>query len=326
MSSGRIDSVLVLHDSPDEIRPRLERDCPGTRLHLAKSGEEALSALTLHNPDAVFSVQHRTFSGAYLRSIMSYRSVRWFHAGGSGVDYLLPWPRTDLRVSSGAGVLAAYLAETVIAGILALNSNVLIYREQMRNREWRRHPFRSLSGQTILVVGLGAIGGAVARLAKGFGMHVIAVKNDVSTADPAADEVFPPEALSELVPRADVISLHIRLTPQTRHTFDRTLLARMNPSAVLINTSRGAIVDEEALADALECGAIAGAYLDVFEREPLDASSRLWNIPTVLVTPHVSDYVADWALRYTDRFTENLARWNEGRPLLNEIALPIQTS
>ena len=321
MGSDRIESVLVLHDAPNDVKLQLERNCPGTRLHYAVSEQEALAALTLHNPDAVFSVQHRSFSGALLRSAMSYRSVRWFHAGGSGVDYLLPWPRTDLRVSSGAGVLSAYLAETVMAGMLALNSNVLTYKDQMRNREWLRHPFRSLSGQTILVVGLGAIGGAVARLAKGFGMRVIAVRNNVSAADDAADEIHPPEALPDLVPRADVISLHIRLTQQTRHTFDRALLARMKPSAVLINTSRGAIVDEEALADALECGAIAGACLDVFEREPLDASSRLWDFPTVLVTPHSADYVADWAVRYADRFTENLARWNEGRPLVSEIAL-----
>src|SRR5262249_34761062 len=231
-----------------------------------------------------------------------------------------PWPRRDLTVTNCAGVLAPFLAETVIAGIMAVNANLLRYAAQQRQALWRPIAFQPLAGRTLLVVGLGAIGGHVARPAQALGMTVLAIRRQETT-HPAVDELHPPAALLDLVARADVISLHVRLDSETRGMIGRPVFERCKAGAILVNTARGPVVDEAALVSALQEGRIGGAYLDVFESEPLSAASPLWALPNVLITPHASDNVADWPLRLASFFADNLESWNSGRPLFNEIAI-----
>ena len=180
--------------------------------------------------------------------------------------------------------------------------------------------FPPIAGRTLLVVGLGAVGACVAHNAKALGMRVLGVRGTPAP-HPAADEVHGPDALMALLPAADFVSLHVRLNEATRGLLSREALGAMKPGAYLINTARGGVVDEAALIDALRTGHLGGAYLDVFETEPLPDESPLWTMPNVLVTPHASDNVLGWPRRFAELFADNLDRWRAGRPLLNRVSL-----
>ena len=139
------------------------------------------------------------------------------------------------------------------------------------------------------------------------------------TPHPAVDALYPPEALHEVLAEADVVTLHLRLDAKTQHIIDRDALAAMKPHTLLINTARGPVVDEAAVITALEDGHLGGAYLDVFETEPLPADSPLWGLKNVILTPHVADSVPDWPARFAAFFADNLERWLAGEPLENLV-------
>jgi D-2-hydroxyacid dehydrogenase (NADP+) len=182
------------------------------------------------------------------------------------------------------------------------------------------HPFRTRSEQTLLVVGLGQIGSHVAANAKALGMRVLAIRR-TQTPHPAVDGLYPPEALHEVLGQVDIVSLHLRLSEETRHLIDAPALAAMKPGALLVNTARGPIVDEAALIEALESGHLGGAYLDVFETEPLPPESPLWRLDNVIVTPHAAENIDDWPRRFAAFFADNLDRWRAGEPLKNLVKI-----
>lgn len=311
-------SVLVLHATPEDFRDRLDSRFAAVEFDYATAPEEVGPGLDRAKPDAVLSLAQVAFRGDAHRPALLHPTVAWFHVGGSGYDHILPFDQARAVVTNSAGVLAPFLAETVIGAMLALNGKFLNYIDQARRKEWRAHPFRPLRDQTLLIVGLGAIGGCVAANAKALGMRVLATRRRQEP-HPAVDALHPPEALGEILGEADFVSLHLRSDASTRRTIDAPMLAAMKPGAILINTSRGPIVDEAALVETLKSGRLGGAYLDVFETEPLPPESPLWSMPNVLLTPHSSDSVADWAARFANHFGDNLERWNSGGPLLNVV-------
>ncbi len=312
------DTVLIATDFADEIvktlQPRFERQ----RFELARRPEDVAPALDRYRPSVVFSIKHSGFAASALRGVVGHPSVRWAHVGGSGYEHLGPWNPKEVVVTNSAGVLAPFLAHTTIGALIALNGNFTAYATQQRERRWAPVPFRALSGQTLLVVGLGRIGTLVAGHARSLGMHVTAVRGNPGPSD-AAHEVHGPGALDELLERADVVSLHVRASAETRHLMSAERFARMKPEALFINTSRGSVVDEGALARALGEGWIRGAYLDVFEIEPLPPESGLWSLPNLMITPHASDNVDDWPLRLAASFAANLERWQAGERLENVV-------
>ncbi|HVI88773.1 MAG TPA: D-2-hydroxyacid dehydrogenase [Dongiaceae bacterium] len=320
MTDRQVNSVLVIHDQPDDFRDMLAGRFPDIAFTYVSDLDQLPARLAAVNPQVVFSVTQPHFAGRPQRVAAAHPSVEWLHIGGSGYEQFLPWPRQDLHVSHSAGVLAQYLAETVIGGILALNGRFLTYLDQQRQGLWRQHTFRSLSEQTLLIVGLGAIGGHLATFAKALGMRVLATRRRPEP-HAAVDRVYAPESLPDLLPQADVVSLHVRLADDTRHLINRKTLALFKPGALLVNTSRGGVVDEPALIGALQAGHLGGAYLDVFATEPLPPESPLWTIPNVLITPHVSDSVSNWQILFADFFAENLERWRNGAELRNDLRL-----
>jgi phosphoglycerate dehydrogenase-like enzyme len=172
----------------------------------------------------------------------------------------------------------------------------------------------------LLIVGLGAIGSRLAKLAKAFDMQVIGTKRDLSTVDANVDEAYTPDRLLELLPRADYVALTCPLTPATTNLIDAVALAAMKPGAYLINMARGRVVDEPALIAALERGQIAGAGLDCTWEEPLPAASPLWPMPNVLITPHTAGETRRYEENVIDILLENLARlWRGERGLFNQI-------
>jgi len=311
--------ILVAHLKPDEIRPIIERRFPDAPVCYLDDPDRLERTLAEHDPQVAFTIKQETFSGDLHKTVLNHPSVQWFHVGGSGYEHIQPWDRPGLVVTNSAGVLASYLAETVLGGMLALNGHFLTYLQQQRDHEWRSIPFRPLSGQTLLVVGLGQIGGVVAEHARQLGMHVIATRRS-DTPHPSVHGLYPPKALPELLPLADFVSLHVRLNPETHHLMDARALSLMPRGSRLINTSRGPVVDESALAAALESGHLAGAYLDVFATEPLPPQSRLWSTPNLLITPHTADNIAGWPGKFTELFLDNLDRWLDEQPLVNVVS------
>ena len=311
--------VLIAHNAPDDFRDLLAARFPGVRFVYAATAPEVVGGLREHDPEVVFSIKHPGFPGPAHAPIPAHPSVRWIQVGGSGFDHLAPWDTARVLVTNGAGVLAPYLAETVTGAMLALGCGFPNYAEQQRERRWRPVPFIPLRGRTLLVVGFGRVGGCVARNARALGMRVLGVRGRPAP-HPEADEMHGPDALEALLPRADFVSLHVRLNPATRGLFSREAIAAMKPGACLVNTSRGAVVDETALVDALRSGHVGGACLDVFETEPLPVESPLWSMRNVLITPHASDNVVGWPRRFAALFADNLDRWRAGEPLLNRVS------
>ena len=188
----------------------------------------------------------------------------------------------------------------------------------MTDRTWRQHPWSGAEGKTLLVVGLGRIGQATARLAKAVGLRVLGVRRSEQAFE-GIDGLYPPERLHEALGAADFVVLHVPHTQATHHLIDADALACLKPGAVLINCARGAVVDEAALIEALGRERLAGAVLDVFESEPLPPESPLWTLDRVVVTPHVSDSVEDWQRRFAAFFRDNLERWRAGEALENVV-------
>jgi phosphoglycerate dehydrogenase-like enzyme len=171
---------------------------------------------------------------------------------------------------------------------------------------------RTLAGRTLGILGLGRHGRPVARIAAAFGMLVLAWDRDPGREYPDDEPVAERLPLDDLLERSDVVSVHLRLSPASTGLLDRDRLARMRPGAILVNTARGAIVDEPALIDALRGGQLAGAGLDVFATEPLPADHPLRTAPNVVLTPHIGWKVEEVFAEWVEIAAEQLAAWLDG--------------
>ncbi len=251
-------------------------------------------------------------------------NLRWLHVFNAGVDHPVfqRFLERGVRLTTSAGASAEPIAQTALAGLLWLARGFPHWQDAQRRRSWEplraQEVPRELRGQTLIVVGLGGIGLELARLARALGLHVIGVRRSPARGGEPADEIHPPARLRELLPRADWLALACPLTPETRRMIDADALARLPRGARLINVGRGELVHEAALVDALRAGQLAGAYLDVFEIEPLPAESPLWDLPGVIVTPHNSAASRGNERRQTEAFLRNLRHWLRGEPLAHE--------
>lgn len=268
--------------------------------------------------------------------------LRWVQLLSAGADQLVghPLARRELAVCTAAGLNAVQLAEYVVACVLDHHRGMGALRGLQRAGEWpadrmalARPALRELRA---LVVGYGAIGRETARLLYAFGVTVVAVASRAGrrpyggftpypdTGDPEAtlpERVVGPEALHAELPAADLLILALPLLPKTRALIDRRALGLLKPTAALINVGRGALVDTQALLEALDRGGLAHAYLDVFEQEPLSAHSPLWGHARVSLTPHIAGTLPDHDHRLQALFLANLARYRAGQPLLNQLEL-----
>jgi D-2-hydroxyacid dehydrogenase (NADP+) len=231
-----------------------------------------------------------------------------------------------IRLTSAQGANERAVAEHAMALLLALYRRLPEARDNQKQRNWRgmvpdiNRREDELGGKTLLIVGLGRIGGRLAKLAKAFDLRVFGIRRDPKGGRNNADEVYGIEQLEELLPEADVIVLTCPLTPQTDKIISSRALSLMNPSALLINVSRGACVDETALIDGLRTGAIRGAGLDCFQNEPLPPSSPLWDFGNVLITPHTAGETHRYEENVLDILMGNLNRlWRGESALQNQI-------
>jgi D-2-hydroxyacid dehydrogenase (NADP+) len=255
------------------------------------------------------------------------RDARWIHATAVGVGGLMIQPvvESDVIVTNTKGVHSDAIAEHALALALAVRRGLHIAGVRQAARDWAQLEFadrrvKLLAASHMLVVGLGAIGSRVATLAHGLGMRVTGVRRHPNEPRPAGvSEVFGPDRLRDALAEADVVVLAVPRTDQTRAMFGAEEFAAMKPTAVLVNVARGRLIDEDALVAALERGQFAGAGLDAFEAEPLPVDHPLWQLPNVLITPHVAAFADDYWAPAVDLFLENVARYKRSEPLINIV-------
>jgi len=249
-------------------------------------------------------------------------ALRWIQFTSSGIGTLVRdagLDRADITLTNAAGIHAVPLAEHALLAMLYFTKDVPRRLDEQRAHRWERYCGRELRGQTVGIVGLGAVGVEVARLARAAGLRTVGVKRS-PVEDPEAlhvERVYGPAALHEMLPRCDHLVLIAPHTPQTERMIGARELALLPRGAVLINIARGALVDEDALLASLRDGHLGGAALDVAATEPLPSDHPLWDAPRTLITAHSASTVDIENARLTELFCENLLRWRDGQPLRN---------
>lgn len=250
--------------------------------------------------------------------------LRWIQMAWAGVDSLrgAVYPGPDTVLCNASGGYGPVIAEYLLGAALMLLHNFDAYIRAQGRREWERIGVtRSLYGGTVVVIGLGDIGGRFARYAKALGATVLGVRRTRNAPPEGVDELIPYGQLIDALPRADVVAMTLPATDETAGLFSARHVAAMKPDAVFLNTGRGVTVDEDALIRALSSRSIAGAVLDVVRTEPLPRDNPLWTLDNVVITPHISGRMDDPtnAMLIYQIFEDNLQRFLNGQPLRNVV-------
>jgi len=247
--------------------------------------------------------------------------LRWVQGTSAGIGGFLDrtgLAGTGLVFTTAAGVHGVPLAEFALLGLLYFAKGMPALAGAKAARHWQRYAGSQVAGSRALLVGLGGAGRSVARLLAAAGVEVYGAGRPGHRYDvPGVASYLASDQLRQVLPEVDALVLACPLTEQTRGLIGAPELALMRQGSVLVNISRGPVVDEEALVDALRAGHLGGACLDVFATEPLPAGSPLWDMPNVIVSPHSAATVAAENGLLTDLFIDNLRRWLAGRPLRN---------
>ena len=250
-------------------------------------------------------------------------NLRWIHSQAAGVDYFLRAPalaNSEIAVTTSSGVHAGPLSETVVGAIIALSKGFPQAMRRQAAHEWTRYTPEDVAGKTVGIIGAGKIGTAIAERCRALGMRALGVRRspppELVAVSPFEREVGR-EGLSEVLATSDYVVLCAPRTPETVGMLGADQFAVMKPGARFINVARGDLVDEAALIRALQSGHLGGAYLDVFEREPLLAESPLWDMPNVMITAHSGAGSTDRDERVVEIFVENVRRYLDGTPMLN---------
>lgn len=303
----------ALSNSPETVRARFPEDrvvaiADEKDLDAAASAEVAFSG---NNPRRVRKILDAT------------PKLRWYHTVSAGVDTmpLSELAQRGILLTNNSGSYDIQIAEHLMAFVFAASRQLHRYRDNQRAREWKDEQHQELRGATIVVYGMGSIGGEIARLASAVGMRVIGVRRKAGPLERGVERVVSPDSLADVVGEADYVAIAAPLTPATRGSVSREVISRMKPTAWLMNIARGAIVDEPALIEALQAKRIAGAALDVFTTEPLSKDSPLWTMDNVVITPHNSGDSPRASERTLALFAENLRRYKTGEPLINRVDL-----
>jgi phosphoglycerate dehydrogenase-like enzyme len=250
--------------------------------------------------------------------------LRWLqiHPAGAELPIYRELRGRGVKVTTASGATAVTVAHSALGALIAINRRFPLLADAQRRHAWEprlgeRAP-RDLKGQAAVIVGLGPIGQNLAPLLKMLGLRVIGVRRSPEPVPPC-DRTIGYADLGSVLPEADVLILCCPASPLTRGIADARAFAAMPKGSLFINVARGEVAVEADVIAALASGHLAGAYLDVFEREPLDPASPLWDIPNVIVTPHTASHSLGQNEAIFDIFLDNLARWREGRELRNDV-------
>jgi phosphoglycerate dehydrogenase-like enzyme len=313
--------VLISFDLPNIYVEKIRSVSPSLDVMQSSDKEEALRLAS--DADILFA-------GFFSLDLFSAaKKLRWIQDWGAGVDRLL-FPRvvkSRVIVTNAGGVHPTPVSEHAIGLMLCLSRKLHLCIRNQSARRWERYESEAslgqveeLSGKTVGIVGLGRIGAEIAKKAKCFGMRVVATKRHPSRQPlTSVDLLIRPSDLKKLLAESDFVILTLPLTRETEGMIGEAQLKSMRQTSYLINVSRGKIVQENKLIEALKQGWIAGAGLDTFENEPLPESSELWDLRNVIITPHIAGLTPHYMDRVTNIFCENLNRFIHKRPLINVV-------
>jgi phosphoglycerate dehydrogenase-like enzyme len=263
------------------------------------------------------------------RDLFPLPRLRWVQSPAVGVGGLM-FPEllaSGVVLTTARGIRARSIAEHILGVTIALARRLPHAVQAQAAHRWAQDELegpssgvRVLNGSHLGIVGLGAIGIELAAIAAPFGFRVSAIRRRPDRPKPAGvDAVWPPDRLLDLLAQSDVVVIAAPHTPDTRRLIGRREIEAMKPGAFLINVSRGKMIDDQAVVEALKDGRLGGAALDVFTTEPLEPGSPYWDLPTVIVTPHTSGSMQDYWTPLVALFSENLRRFESGRDLLNVV-------
>ena len=249
-------------------------------------------------------------------------NLKWIHTYSAGVERLLSnenFRRSDILLTNSRGIHGIPMAEHILGTMLSFSRCLIEAWENQKAHQWKRLTAPDeLYGKTAAVVGLGSIGREVSKHLKNVGMRVVAVKRKKTT-EPFVDELFDTEHLGEALSKADYVIVALPLTPQTHQLFDSRAFNMMKETAFFINVSRGDVVNEDDLVDALSSKRIRGASLDVFAEEPLPEDSPLWDVENLYITPHHSSISPMYLDRSLKIFRNNLQIFPQRIGMLNVV-------
>jgi D-2-hydroxyacid dehydrogenase (NADP+) len=247
--------------------------------------------------------------------------LKWVHAPSAGIERFLISSIIESRIllTNSSGIHGVQVSETVFMMLLMLSKKAPLFFRQQQEKTWQRVVPEVLEAKTIGILGLGVIGREVARRGKAFGMRVIALEAKETGQTDNVDAIFSPQQIKEVLAQSDYLVVTLPLTLETNKLLGEAELRAMKKTAYLVNVARGGIIDEVALVRALSENWIAGAGLDVFAAEPLPPESRLWNLPNVIITPHVAGDREDYNELAVNLFCENLSRYLDGQELINLV-------
>jgi phosphoglycerate dehydrogenase-like enzyme len=312
---------VAFWQTPKSQVERLRERFPGVHFTHALTDEEAAAAIEA----ADVALASRLSPAMVERA----RRLRWVHSTAAAVTNLHPLPEFSARgivLTNSRGIQAVPIAEHVMGGLLVVARRFNLMLEAQREHRWIQNELThdawpwSLYGRHMTIVGFGTIGQEVARRAHAFGMRVTAVRRRLDQpAPPFVDNIAGPDRLDDALRGCDVLVISAPFLPDTDRMIRAAQIALLNPGAIIVNVARGRIIEETALLAALQNGRLGGAVLDVFEREPLDPASPLWNLPNVVISPHCSGVRPDHWDEVIDLFSENLRRFQSGEPLLNMV-------
>jgi phosphoglycerate dehydrogenase-like enzyme len=314
-----IHSPFAMWNIPAEHVSRLRREFP--RLTFLHATGDAQSLALIPEADIAFSSQIDR------EQLAAARRLRWIHSPAAGVGSMLfrEMLESDVQITNSRGLAADTMGEHILAVTLALFRQLPLAFARQAERVWAQDEIsargnRSLAGARVLMIGAGAIGAATARRMSALGAGVTGIRRRSSGPHiEGFGRLTTPSELMKELPSADVVVVAAPHTADTRGMISGPQFRAMQRHAVIVNVSRGRLVDERALATALATETIAGAALDVFEQEPLPQNSPLWAAPNVLITPHTSGFRADHWDAATALFADNLRRFESGELLLNQV-------
>jgi phosphoglycerate dehydrogenase-like enzyme len=324
--------VLITVDMPDALLDRLRAVSPHIQIDLLPTGDASdFTEEQLGEMEVLYTRQA-------LPEPEQVPNLRWIQFHWSGIDDFVDESllRSDMIVTTLSGAAVPQMAEFALTMMMALGHHLPPMMGDQREKAWADNKFtrfrpQELRGSTVGIVGYGSIGREIARICQALGAQVLATKRDLKTLDGSGyvleglgdaqaeipERLYPPQALPSMASECDFLILTVPLTPETRGLVNAKVFESMKDTAYLIDVSRGGVVDQGALVEALREGVIAGAALDVYPVEPLPDSSPLWELPNVILSPHVAGTSGQYLERAADLFAENLRRYVANEPLLN---------
>ena len=312
-----MENVLVLFESDPGFREELKRVLSGYNIIFNESADtSSIDTQTAGNTTIIFGSPKVDFLALCPR-------LKWLQLQSSGANsYVNGELKETVLLTSATGGYGHSVSEHMLALTLQLIKKLHLYRDEQSAGRWQpRGMVKSIQNAVVMVVGLGDIGSSYARRMKALGSYLIGVRRTAQAKPDFLDELLITEQMEQALPRADVLALIVPGTKETAGLIGRSQLAKMKKDAVIINAGRGSAIDTEALCDALESGALAGAGLDVTDPEPLPPGHRIWKLENAVITPHVAGdrYMAETQQYIMKINLENARRFINGEPLKSQV-------